>query len=391
MSSQRSSPTAGSQYISVLKQNNIFDTSHASMPFKATDPAGKDLPMGGGRVFYTGMTKHDLLDLAPGCNFTRHFNLAEYVDLAPQRSHTSKTMTITLPSLYRGLKDHDGAYQIHPAAEGRVVDGQHRFGDFSSANLTDISHTSTPLHLTLTIPGSRVRPRRAKRQFQGSVRGIQLMPHTCTAEQGAIVKTGILHAGMIAGAALNAASNFGYDPFKYFFGGDSTTAGIVAGVMNRVIRSQRGQGARIAVDCRDVARACNRPWLVLGYTDQSPGHVPSIIICPEGLGLPQNPPPCTEPPGRFTIGLLMLHEMTHVREISGPDLDIVDIAGPTAKDVGDAVARGQNVTTDASAYGYLASFAWDMGFGDPLYGQRKTCLERFRQGRFTENTLYPEG
>lgn len=112
------------RHVTVLKHNTIFDTSHPAVPFRITDVAGTRLPMGTSHLFYSGVGREDFLDMAPGTNFTREFNLTEYVVLEPKGSERLQTIEISLPSAFRGLKDHDGVYDVHPAAEGRLVDGQ---------------------------------------------------------------------------------------------------------------------------------------------------------------------------------------------------------------------------------------------------------------------------
>lgn len=193
------------RHISVLKHNTIFDTSHLSVPLKVTNAAGTRMPMGMSHLLYSGVGRDDFLDLAPGGNFTRELNLTEYVALEPEESKRLQTIEISLPSAFRGLKDHDGVYDVHPAAEGRLIDGQLRFGDVSKANLTSISHTSVPFQITLSVPARR--SRLASRQAPVSG-GLQLAVQQCTPRDAAKASTGMLLASSLAGAALNAAAKF---------------------------------------------------------------------------------------------------------------------------------------------------------------------------------------
>jgi len=376
------------RHVSVLKHNTIFDTSHLSVPFKITDAAGTRLPMGASRLFYSGVGREDLLDLVPGGNFTRELNLTEYVALEPEESKRLQTIEISLPSAFRGLKDHDGVYDVHPAAEGRLIDGQLRFGDVSKANLTSISHTSVPFQITLSVPARRSRVETRQAPVPG---GLQLLVHQCTPRDAAKADTGMLHASYLAGAALNAAAKFSDVPFNFFFPPNLGAANIVAGVMNRVIQSHLGQGPPIHVTCIDFANQCkaNRMQVIPGYVAQYPGFTPpTIALCPTGLSLPPNPTPCSVRPGAFSIGLVLLHELLHVRSISGPGLNVEDEVGGAAQNVGDAVKAGRDTTTDASAYAFLGSWAWDLGLGGPPWNQQKVCLERFSTGKFTANPFF---
>lgn len=380
------------RHVSVLKHNTLFDTSHLSVPFTLTDAAGTRIPLGGfSRLFYSGVSRADFLDLAPGANFTRDFNLTEYVALEPERSERFRTIRISLPSAFRGRKDHDGVYDVHPAAEGRVIDGQLRFGNVAKANLTPISHASAPFEITLAVPARRS-SRRAKNHRRKLPPGLQVITTQCNPGDAAKAATGILHASYLAGAALNAASAFGSVPFNYFFPSNPRTAGIVAKLMNRIIASQHGQGEPIGISCKDLANQCqaNRLGVHTGYAMQLPDPTkkPVVVLCPAGLGLPPNPPPCSQAPGTRTIGELVLHELTHIQSISGPGLDIFDETGQVASAVGDAVKAGQDTTTDANAYGLLGSWAWDLGLGGQPWNQKQVCLERFSTGKFNEDPFF---
>lgn len=80
----------------------------------------------------------------------------------------------------------------------------------------------------------------------------------------------------------------------------------------------------------------------------------------------------------------MLHEMSHIHSISGPELHVSDTTGDTARDVNDALDDGTDTTLDANSYAYLGSWAWDLGLGGPPWNQQKTCLGKFRRGNFDE-------
>lgn len=230
------------RHISVLKHNTIFDTSHLSVPFAITDASGTRLSLGGfSHLFYSGIAQEDFLDMAPGVNFTRHLNLTDYVALEPEGSDRFRTIRIFLPSAFQGLKDHNRIYDVHSAADGQTINDQLRLSKVSKADLTSISHASAPFQITLPSPSHRRRPK-TRRDPAGIPAGLQVISNLCNPSDAAKASTGILHASYLAKAALNAASQFGSLPFKYFFPATFTNAGIVAGIMNRVIASQLGKG-----------------------------------------------------------------------------------------------------------------------------------------------------
>jgi len=102
----------GPQHIAVLKHNTILDTSHLSMPCRIAEN-GKPLRMGGSHVMYSGIGKSDLLNLAPGSNFTRHLNMTDYIGHGlADGAQSSRTITASLPSMLQGRESQDGSYQI---------------------------------------------------------------------------------------------------------------------------------------------------------------------------------------------------------------------------------------------------------------------------------------
>lgn len=378
-------------HVSVLKHNTIFDTSHQSAPFTITDANGIPLPVGSSHFFHTGVGRDDFLDLAPGGNFTRDLNLTQYVALGPKGSKHLQTIHILLSSAFQGLKDHNGVYDVHPAARGQLIDGQLRPGDVSKAYMTSISLTSVPFQIAISVPTrhSRIKAR------QNYPPGLQLAGDTCNPSDGAKALMGLQHAGLLALAGLNAATKFTELPFKYFFPGQIRTAEKVAAVMKGVIASIHGQGEPIQITCKDVVQHCradigkSRFSFINGYRITMPSVPPLIVICPSGLTFPPNPPPCSARPGALTIGYLVLHELVHVRSISGPRLQIEDHLGHRALDVGNAVKEGRDTTTEANAYAFLGSWAWDLGFG--LDSPTKICLDRFSTGQFAANPFLPGG
>lgn len=192
-----------------------------------------------------------------------------------------------------------------------------------------------------------------KRQWTS--RGIQIIPGKCTGDQLTAMQNAILDASYLAGAGLNAAASFTSLPFTYFFAGNQDTANSVAGVLQRVQQAQSGSGRLIGATCEDVYSRCGplrsgrNGDTGIAYSAQlkGSGRAPIIVFCPTAFLLPRNPVPCTADPGTQTLGGLMLHEMTHIYEIAGPDLDIQDLTIDTARSINQAVISGQDMTLDA--------------------------------------------
>lgn len=219
--------------------------------------------------------------------------------------------------------------------------------------------------------------------------GLQLLPGECNGPQLSAMETAIQDASLLANAAINAAANFTAEPFNYFFKSDLQTATTVTGVLSRVQSALQEKGDLINATCTDTYRQCRRSveHLILGYTAHT--EPPLIVLCALGLQLPRNPTPCTDSsPGTISLGFIFLHEMTHVRHISGPGLMIEDVTGRSPRDVQDALKAGVKTTEDANAYAHLGSMAWDLGLGGKAGSGRGSCLGDFERADFDSSELY---
>ena len=207
--------------------------------------------------------------------------------------------------------------------------------------------------------------------------GLQIVPGGCTGANIPAMKTAISDANLLAGAALNAASNFSELPFNYFFKADLETVNTVTNVLRRAQSALQMKGPLINVTCTDEYRACQRSveHLVVGYTAHTEPSL--IVLCALGFTLPRNPKPCTERPGTISPGSILLHELMHVSNISGPQLTIRDLTKRSARDVHNALEAGTNTTEDANAFAQLGIMAWDLGFGGKPSRQRATCVQNF--------------
>ncbi|MCJ1259582.1 hypothetical protein MMC24_007421 [Lignoscripta atroalba] len=376
----------GARHVSVLKHNTIFDTSHPSMPCRITDAAGDLLPMGGSHVMYSGIGNSDLLDLAPGGNFTRHLNLSDYIHLEKPSPELSMTFVVSLPSTVQGLTDHDGSYQIHPDALSDTSGPQLRMGDPLKANLTQIPIHSKPLRVTLHEalhqPRNGIRPRQL---FNGI--GIP-NNNQCSDAQVRNMSEAILYSSYLAVAAKGAASDFEHLPFNYFFPATLEAANTVGAAMDKVVAAQLRQGNPVAATCNDVYDLCGPKspggGAKLGYalfSAATHGFIPRVVMCANGLSLPNNIWPCSGLPGVVSKAYVFLHELMHIESISG--LAAEDFRRPnnyqSARSVNVDVVAGKDTTMDAVALAMSGSWAWEVGLGDgPWSGQ--PCVQNFLLG-----------
>ena len=365
---------SGSDTISISQSNNIFDFRGLSMPFTVTDDAGNKVPIA---WTHSIVIDEDYFDLVPGAEFKRDFNLTDYIDLEPETGSVAKNISISLPSRIQGFESFSASDRESSTSESRFVNQQSKARGFSPRS--SIILESEPLRLTWTsyARGSHVEKR------QWTSRGISVIPGSCTGNSLSAIQNSILDASYLAGAGINAATSFTVNPFQYFFSGDIKTSTTVAGVYQRVIQSQQGNGNLIGATCFDQYNNCKTGATnIPGYSAQASGRAPIVVMCPAGLAFPRNPVPCTANPGTISLGWLMLHEMTHIYSISGPSLDIQDTTGESARDVQDSLDDGIDTTLDANAYGFCGSWSWDLGLGGPPWNQQKTCLGNFPKGNF---------
>ncbi len=174
---------------------------------------------------------------------------------------------------------------------------------FALALLTLILFSRSSTALPSENLNSREAAHLDKRQWTS--RGIQIIPGKCTGPQLTAMKNAILDASYLAGAGINAAADFDNVPFSYFFKSDYATGNTVAGVLQRVMHSQQGQGDLIGATCEDVYSYCSPNGRAQpAYSVQAPGTGTAaiIVVCPLGLSLKRNLVRCTANPSAISLG-----------------------------------------------------------------------------------------
>ncbi|KAI4259520.1 MAG: hypothetical protein LQ352_000707 [Teloschistes flavicans] len=185
------------------------------------------------------------------------------------------------------------------------------------------------------------------------LRGIQMLKETCSSKDVITIENAMLNASHLAGAGLAAATNPTDLPFKFFFGKDLESVNEVVTVYCRVQELQHGNGPLIVVSCRDFYFRCHgprNPYALQGYASQTPTRHRSgqIVMCPLGLALDRNPPPCSQFPSFSHFGV-------------PPDRGV----SQTAAQIGAMVSEGVNTTHNDNALACIASWSWDLGPGGP--------------------------
>ena len=372
----------GSRHVALLKHNTVFDTSHLSMPCIVTDGNGKRVPMIASHAVYSGISKDDFLDLAPGSNFTRVINMTEYlVDDGSAHAQSSKPITISLSPTAQGRNDRGGYHKIHPNPLGHISGSRARVADVSTANLSYIPLRSNPLQVTVANRYSpAVLEKRQNPPFNGMK--VAMNDRDCPPAQSQNFSNAILQSRYLAIAAQNAATNFTKLPFNYFMPATIEASNKVGQAMSKIAKVALGQGPPVVGTCIDSLKNCDSGSL-LGYAMMIPGGhsnwIPRVVLCPAALALPDITLPCQGPPGQMTTAYVLLHELAHIDEISG--IRAEDWPRPkdrqSARNVHKDVLAGKDTTMDAVALGLLGSWSWDLGLGTG-----KPCLQKFYEGNF---------
>ena len=217
--------------------------------------------------------------------------------------------------------------------------------------------------------------------------GLHVLGNNCHASDSAAIYEAMRDAGILAEAALNAASNLGAPPFSYFFKSDHETAAAVAGVYQRVKLAVQGHGALILTTCADIFNKCVAQDGTgrAAYAGQLHPHTeqrtPLIVMCPWGLTFSGLRRPCQGSPGAeiSILGALMLHELVHTLPVSAPARTIIDTTSVWPKDIHADLMTGMDTTTVAMTYSMLATWSWDLGLSGP---PQEPCWSQFLDGNF---------
>ncbi|KAI9842776.1 MAG: hypothetical protein M1838_002986 [Thelocarpon superellum] len=365
--------------ISVVALNNIFDLLHRSAPVKAVGSNGTAVPVAASHLMYDGLFLEDLFTLAPGENFTRDFNLSYYV--RPDDAGDGP-VTVAIHSHFQGIigDDFDGALAIN-----ETTNTTNLIGELAAVNLSSIAVTAA--NLSVQLPRLSAFPI-AKRvilihdEDESDVdigptptelprSGITVDSKTCKDKRASRMAIAIRDADLLAVAGANAATKGNY-PLNYFFRSSDTDA--VTRIMERVHSSVMAETGSAAVDimCEDVKSWCRRKRAgrIRGYADNKviakrDESLAYVVMCPSAMSASENPDPCSSKPDQvLRLGYVLLHELMHVDAIAdGRHIGDLEYGVPGCHSlVGNWNPASPRFNADN--YAWLASWAWDLGFGN---------------------------
>ena len=386
------------QNVSVLALNNMFDVLHNSCPAMVFSDNGTAVPVAASHLMYDGLLYDDLLNIQPGQNFSRRFDLKDYLHQPPG---ANGTFIIALPTKFKGIfgddntGDGDNGTSSLNSSLAQAVSSQD--GELSPSQLSDITLSSENITVSLTWDEIVASARRKRYSDIDPVEdvfdvdidpspltrptpsGVEVDP-SCSPTPATKMNKAVRDAGLLAEAATNAATSGGY-PLNYFF--QSTDGNAVTDIMKNVraaVNKESGS-AHVDVLCEDVKEWCKlKGGRIRGYADNrvvadSDEALARVVMCPSAMRSSENPPPCVRGPASMvTLGYVMLHELMHIDQIDGHrhigDLEYGiygchSLASP---------ANPADPKSNADSYAWLASFAWALGFGN---WQGSPCPAKF--------------
>lgn len=207
--------------------------------------------------------------------------------------------------------------------------------------------------------------------------------------------TMIYDAGLMARAAVNAIDA---PHFDYFFERNDTVTTLVEKVFTNLAACAEGRECDFSLlfieeQVEDPKIISNRwcQWTTYGYAPQGNTDDSNLIfICPESLGLPRNPIPCTSDGNpSLSLGYAVIRTMVQSRAMRNPTnestlFDGLSITGITEmgnprdwelKDLGWGT-KGDGLmgagVGNAANWAAFATLSWDLGYGSsPWTG--KSC------------------
>lgn len=279
-------PTANT--ISILSWNNIFDNAtQLPVSFSVNDDQGNPVKLASTYAMRAGMTNDDLYDILPGQDFSRVFDMRQFLQSVPSGPTTlyPKTISISLPPVFKGIS-HSGPYQI-PAAAAADPTGTPPIGDFTAAGLQDIILSSTPLKLSYNFP---IFPD-LDPGYSNPGDGIQIQTADCQSQNFTDLSNAIFDAGVYAKSVYLAATNATSALFADFFNAGSDEQA-VANISMLAMNATNGNSPHVDVYCTDGLNLCSSDSNILGYSS-TPSWLGNayITLCPSARNLGRAPIP----------------------------------------------------------------------------------------------------
>ena len=356
-------PTANT--ISILSWNNIFDNvTQLPVSFSVKDDQGNPVKLASTYAMRAGMTNDDLYDILPGQDFSRVFDMRQFLQSVPSGPTTlyPKTISVSLPPVFKGIS-HSGPCQI-PAAAAADPTGTPPIGDFTAARLQDIILSSTPLKLSYNFP---IFPD-LDPGYSNPGDGIQIQTADCQSQNFTDLSNAIFDAGVYAKSVYLAATNATSALFADFFNAGSDEQA-VANISMLAMNATNGNSPHVDVYCTDGLNLCSSDSNILGYSS-TPSWLGNayITLCPSARNLGRAPVPCTSVGAESlsaTTSHVMFHLILTVNNVVGIMIDNSVYGSSSSQRL--RTSSVWDPTKNADSYAQLAIVQWGFGLGGSPY------------------------
>lgn len=276
--------------INILRWNNVFDDRLFIPPsFTVKDDRGNDSPFATTYAVRSGITNNDFHTLEPGQNFTRIYDLRQFLQDIPSgpTRYGPKSIQIIPPTTFQGIMS-SAPLNIPKEAAADLSHGN--LGQYSAAGLKSISLLAAPYNVQLNFPVYQ----NSRHTVSSPSDGVKLDSGTCTGANATNLTNYILDAGVYADAAHSAAADLASTLFALFFPISQRISVQIAAKFAAL--TLRGNGPRVDAYCSDLQGLCDAEGSILGYSF-TPSFMGSsyVVLCPAAMQLGRASESCSLP------------------------------------------------------------------------------------------------
>ncbi len=359
--------------VSMLAWNNVFDyTTQLPVLFSVKDDQENDVQLASTNAMRAGMSDSDLFSLTSGQTFTRVIDMRQIMQNIPSgpsgplgAGRQPKIYTVYLPASFKGVT---GTASIPLGAAADLTGNPPRLGNFTAANLQDVTLQADPLRLSSVFPviGN------VDTTFASPADGIRISGD-CAAQNLTDESNALFDAGVYANSLAMASNDSSSSLFPLFFPG--ALREVVSSIANAAANSIHCTGPHVDLYCTDLQNMCGDPN-ILGYSF-TPSFLGNayMVLCPSARALGRAPQPCYNPETGSERSASTSHVLFHLLMT----INVV-VTAVMASSVYGTLACEQlsnstliDPTKNPDSFAQLAIAHWGYGLGGPPYNG-PSCL-----------------
>lgn len=350
----------GHNTISILKWNNVFD-DRLDLPISFTikDDEGNEALFATTYAMRSGITNDDLYRFGPGENFTRVYDLRQFLQSIPSVPHGlyTKTIQIIPPNTFQGVVS-IGPYSVPQAAAAYLAEGT--LGNFAAAGLEDVTLQADTLNVALNFPIYH----NPDPEDLMPADGVQLDTASCSGQNATDLSNAIFDAGVYANA-LGLAADGGFSGFlPQFF--QLSQQSLVRATASLAAKTLQGNGPHVDAYCSDIQNLCDVKGSILGYTF-APSFIGSayIILCPAARSLGRAPAPCSAAKTNKQLSASASHVMFHLVMTLNNAIGSMIGNNYYGSQACHSLMQTETIapTSNADSYAQVAIAQWEFGLG----------------------------